>query len=67
MIEPEKIDRALVFLEHWYRIYAELVDSGSHGWKAGATQHNIKSRDEYLNAVEVIKSLRPRSATLRVV
>jgi len=57
MIEPDKVEQALTFLQRWHRSYAELVVSvpTDGGW--GATQHNVKSRDEYRNAIEVIQAL----------
>ncbi|WP_377828403.1 hypothetical protein ACFKHW_32035 [Bradyrhizobium lupini] len=58
MIEQEKIDQALIFLGGWYRCYADLVDSVPPNRGKGPSQHNIKSRDNYRNAMEVIESLR---------
>lgn len=58
MIAPERIEQALSFLARWHRSYAELVDSRPMDGGVGSTQHNLKSRDEYCNAIEVIKALR---------
>ncbi|MDE5464917.1 MULTISPECIES: hypothetical protein [unclassified Bradyrhizobium] len=57
MDEQARIIQALSFLERWYNCYDELVNSAPPESLGGATGHNIASRDEYANAIAVIKRL----------
>ncbi|GAB9155320.1 hypothetical protein BDS110ZK25_53370 [Bradyrhizobium diazoefficiens] len=57
MIDPARIEQALTFLDGWHRCYAELVDSVPTSGRRRPSAHNVKSRDEYRNAIEVIKAL----------
>lgn len=59
MINEAQIDQALEFLNRWHDNYEDRIRGCAEN-KGGNLPYNRRSRDQYLNAINVIVALRTK-------